>query len=377
VIVRFPAAALAILSVLAVFTMGGCASGPRSRPEARDPDVAWVCARHDLVSDLRGRITFEDVQRTLCDVGRYSDRIDFRALEAAALAEAGRCGGTPAAATGPSSLRGLFEALERAAAGQPEGCVASAMIAGMVRALGRDYTFHPVGASQPATAEDQPAQPATLNKTIVYVKLVPSLNGGDRLVEDALRAARRDQAITGLMLDLRGADGAALQELARFIDFFIDDGTALEWKARPTGQMSQISATRRPPAETLPLIVLIDEQTQSGAEAFAGVLRARGRALLIGRRTMGRGTVQSIIDLPSGSRLRIPTGDLIEPGVGLISGRGVEPDVALGPTPAGGADADADAVIRFGVQVLSATRSGQRADLIDAAHRMLAWRSKR
>jgi C-terminal processing protease CtpA/Prc len=90
---------------------------------------------------------------------------------------------------------------------------------------------------------------------------------------------------------------------------------------------------------------------------------------------MGRGTVQSIIDLPSGSRLRIPTGDLIEPGVGVISGRGVEPDVALAPTPAGGADADD--VIRFGVQVLSATRSGQRADLIDAAHRMLAWRSKR
>jgi len=336
-----------------------------------------VCARHDLVSDLRGRITFEDVQRTLCDVGRYSDRMDFRALEAAALAEAGRCGGAPAAATGPSSLRGLFEALERVAAGQPEGCVASAMIAGMVRALGRDYGFTPVPLPRPAPPPDEP--PATLNKTIVYVKLSRFLAGGERLVESALRAARRDQAMTGLIVDVRGADGAPVEELARFIDFFIDDGTALEWKVRLTGEMSRISATRQPPAETLPLVVLVDEKTQSGAEAFAGVLRARGRALLIGRRTMGLAMVQTVLALPSGSLLTVPVGDLIEPGVGLISGRGVAPDVTLEPALAGDAReaADADDVIRFGVQVLSATRSGQRADLIDAAHRMLAWRSKR
>jgi C-terminal processing protease CtpA/Prc len=259
-----------------------------------------------------------------------------------------------------------------AAPGAPPGCAETAMIEGLVRALGGEYAFHAVDAPERVEVVEPPAT-SLLDKAIVYVRFPHWLVGGRATVEGALRAARAGHAVAGLMLDLRGADGAPADELARFVDLFVDDGPALQWLGRPMNEMEEIGATRRPPAETLPLIVLVDEKTQSGAEAFAGMLRARGRALLIGRRTSGQASMRTVLDLPSGSRLALPTGDLVEPGVGVISGRGVSPDVELAspPVPAApGGGADADQAIVIGVRVLRATRSAQHADLLEAARRL-------
>jgi hypothetical protein len=375
--------AVALVLVVAV-AGGGCASAPPPPPAARakTPDLVWVCAQHDLLTDLRGRITFQDVQRTLCEAGRREERLDFAALAASALAEARRCGGEQRAIVRaspdrpPSTIRELYDALAAASAGGPSspGCTEAAMIDGLVRALGAGYTFNPLNERRSPDVGETPSS-SLVNKTIVYVRFPALLAGGRGAVEAALRAARGEHTITGLMLDLRGADGAPVDELARFVDLFLDDGVALQWRARSTGRVETIGATRRPPAETLPLIVLVDEKTRSGAEGVAGTLRARGRALLIGRRTAGQGFVRSVEDLPSGSRLAIPTGDLIEPGVGVISGRGVSPDVELGPLPVPPASADGDAPVRLGAQVLAATRSAAWADLLEAARRVAATRA--
>ncbi len=360
--------------------VAGCAS-LQPRPTQNDPDVAWVCAQHDLLTDFRGRITFEDVRRTLCYVGRYGRGVDFANLESAARAAARPCDQVATSSDvlvspRPSTLSELYDHLSRAAAAASwsPGCGEAAMIAGMVRVLGDEYAFHPVDESTPANAVEPPTA-SLINKTIVYARFPRFLTGGQAIVEKALASARSDHAVTGLMLDIRGTDGEPVEALARFVDLFLDDGIVLEWGDRRTGEIVQRRATRRPPAETLPLIVLVDEKTQSGAEAFAGALRARGRALLMGRHTLGRALVQTELDLPSGSRLVVPVGDLIEPGVGVITGRGVAPDIDVGaarPAPEGG---DPDDVIRFAAQVLSTTRSPARGDLLNAAQRLLAARA--
>src|SRR5215471_16136462 len=179
-----------------LLTVAGCASAPprsdaRAAPEA--PDLAWVCAQHDLVTDFRGRITFEDVQRTLCYLGRNGDVRDPAALARAALAEAGQCGGGPRIATAsapPTTVWALYDTLKRAAA-EPSaspGCIPSLMIAGMVRALGDGYQFEPLGPPPPSPVNVE--TPSLMNKTVVYA-LVPRLSAATQaLVADALRAAR-------------------------------------------------------------------------------------------------------------------------------------------------------------------------------------------
>jgi len=249
------------------------------------------------------------------------------------------------------------------------------MIAGMVRALGDGYQFEPLGPPPPSPVNVE--TPSLMNKTVVYA-LVPRLSAATQaLVADALRAARADNAVTGLLLDLRGAGGGTIDELVRFADMFIDHGVVLAARERRTRNLSEREATQRPPAETLPMVILVDDATNSGAEGLAGTLRARQRALVIGRRTAGKAAVTTIIDLPSGSRLVVPTGDLVEPGVGVISGRGVQPDIDLGARARrqherqGG---EPDEAIRFGFEVLRGARSAARRDLLVAAQRIEAAR---
>ena len=365
----------------------GCVVQPQpppggQRPVPEDRDLTWVCARHDLVTDLRGQMTFEDVQRTLCYLGRYGGHLDFGALEGAAIAAAQRCdAGRASPSLSPirsaRTIRDLYEILKVAAegAGEASECTNRAMLQGMVASLGDEYRFRPIG-DPPSTALDGAPEPSLLNQTIVYVKFPGLLNGGRQIVEQALRTARDGHAVRGLMLDLRGSDGAPMEELAQFLDLFFDDGVVLAWQHRKPSQLEQRNATRLPPAETAPLIVIVDDKTHSGAEAFAAVLRARGRALLVGRRTSGNALVQTVVDLPSGSHLLMPVGDLLEPGVGVISGRGVTPDVDLGPVLAAPNPGGEDQAILFGAQVFLATRSNDRAELLQAARQILSARCR-
>ena len=383
-------AGAACAAAVAAVVVSGClaAEPPPTHPTSvKDPDVTWVCSQHDLLTDLRGRITFEDVQRTLCHIGELAGRpLDYAALAAAARAEVqGRCDARMTAADAgvsrpPSTIRQLYDVL-RGIAGvqlQAPGCSEAAMIAGMVRALGDEYGFRPVGESRAAAdddgAGDQAPSPSLINNSIVYVKFARSLSGGQQIVEAALAATRADHAVTGLILDLRGVDGASVAEMDSFLDFFVDDGVMIEMRSRRTGEISQDLATRRPAAEAAPLIVLVDEKTHSGAEAFAGGLRARGRALLMGRRTSGKASVHATFELPSRSQLVIPVSDLLEPGAGIISGRGVTPDIEVGPAREPEVVGGADEVVRLAAQVLFAARSPVHADLLGAAQRLVALR---
>ena len=355
---------------------------PRSSAP-KDADLAWVCRQHDLLTDLHGRITFEDVQRALCYVGELTAvRLDFAALAGAARAEvqrqcdAGMTAADPGVSRPPSTIRQLHDVLQGIARIQLQapGCSEAAMIAGMVRVLGHEYRFRSVDDVPTRDAREAPA-PSLINKSIVYVKFGKDLHGGQGIVEQALRATRGDHAVTGLILDLRGTDGTLFDEITRFLDLFLDDGVVMEMRDRRDGQIDRTFATRHPVAEAAPLIVLVDDKTQSGAEAFAGSLRARGRALLIGGRTSGRALVQTAIELPSGSLLVIPVYDLMEPGVGVITGRGVKPDIEVGPAGGRREGGEGDEVIRLAAQVLFAARSPAHADLLGAARRILMSRA--
>ena len=348
------------------------------RPRFRVEDLEWVCRLYDRTGDLSGQMTFADVQRSLCYVGTFNNRPpDFAALEAAAAAETRRCDGGRAfdlmRASSPARTIGeLYERLKLAATsvGEPESCMSEAMLQGMVRSLGEGFRFASINDPPPKSPAPVPP-PAVLAEGVVYLRFSGILTGGREIVEEALRASRQDNTVVGLMLDIRGADGAPVEDLVKFLSLFIDTGTVFEWRSRIDGTVTRRAPIRGAPMETLPVVVLVDEKTQAGAEAFAGAMRARGRALVMGRRTAGKGTVQTMLDLPSGSRLFLPVGDLYEPGVGKISGRGVAPDFDIPATSATLDHPDPMQAITLGARLLSSARSKDRAGLLEAAHQIV------
>jgi len=142
----------------------------------------------------------------------------------------------------------------------------------------------------------------------------------------------------GLILDLRGNPGGYLDESLRLADLFLERGDLLATtKARRPGQAGEPEhepsfARMAPRLPDVPMIVLVDGFSASASEIVAGALQDHDRALVIGLRTFGKGSVQSVVPLPAGRLMRITSGEWYTPlGRSLNrprdrEGRVIEPD---------------------------------------------------
>ncbi len=121
----------------------------------------------------------------------------------------------------------------------------------------------------------------------------------ERLVEEGL---------TSLILDLRGDPGGLLEEGVGVADLFLADGSAiLETRGRGAGQNQEFGAVNPEMVPGLPVVVLVNERSASASEIVAGALQDHDRALVIGNRTYGKGSVQTLFPLSGGNRLRLTT----------------------------------------------------------------------
>ncbi len=126
----------------------------------------------------------------------------------------------------------------------------------------------------------------------------------------------RAQGARGLVIDLRRNPGGFLDESLMLADIFLDPGSKLASTAQripgdPDGTLETDSYEDRWPMRVpdLPIVVLVDGFTASGAEIFAGALQDYDRALVVGERSFGKGLVQTVLPLPHGRRLRFTTGE--------------------------------------------------------------------
>ena len=130
---------------------------------------------------------------------------------------------------------------------------------------------------------------------------------------------------SGLVLDLRGATGGRLEDVAALAELFLDRGAVIASVVGRGGVVEQVTASRPQELPDLAITVLVDGATADAAEGLAGALQDNDRALLIGEPTFGRGSRQE--DYPLGDRwiVRMSTGRWVTP-----SGRRLEPDSAFG-----------------------------------------------
>ena len=135
--------------------------------------------------------------------------------------------------------------------------------------------------------------------------------------------------LRGLVLDLRGNPGGVLESAVGVADEFLEVGVIVRAEGRTAESRFEMRATDGDLLRHAPLVVLVDRGSASGAEIVAAALRDHGRATLMGERTFGKGSVQTVMPLRDGQALKLTTSRYFTPSGASIHDRGIEPDVSL------------------------------------------------
>lgn len=135
--------------------------------------------------------------------------------------------------------------------------------------------------------------------------------------------------IDGLILDLRNNPGGLLNQAVSISDIFLDKGTIVYTKGRREDQNNVYSAHDDGEKRRYPLVVLVNEGSASASEIVAGAIQAHKRGIIVGTRTFGKGSVQTIIPLPDGAGLRMTTAKYYTPDDRSIQALGITPDVTI------------------------------------------------
>lgn len=154
---------------------------------------------------------------------------------------------------------------------------------------------------------------------------------------EALRAAAGGE-LEGLVLDLRNNPGGVLQASVGVVDALLDDGLIVSTHGRLPSSRLKFRASVGDLLEGAPVVVLINEGSASAAEIVAGALQDHGRAQLLGSRSYGKGSVQSLVPLREHGALKLTTAYYYTPAGRNIHQAGIEPDVALDPVSAASED---------------------------------------
>ncbi len=136
----------------------------------------------------------------------------------------------------------------------------------------------------------------------------------------------------GAVLDLRNNPGGLLDQAVAVSDLFLNKGGIVSTKSR-TGRNLSFSATPGDELDGVPMAVLINNGTASAAEIVSGALKDNHRAVLIGARSFGKGSVQSVIPLPDGSAIKVTTALYYTPDGRSIQATGIMPDVPVEELP--------------------------------------------
>lgn len=158
--------------------------------------------------------------------------------------------------------------------------------------------------------------------------------------EEVRKAIEKFKAkkLEGLVLDLRNNPGGLLSQAISVSDLFLDPGKLIVYtKGRMENQQQRYTSTEEGGQYKLPVVVLVNPASASASEIVAGAFQDLKRATIIGEKTFGKGSVQTIVPLTDGSGLRLTTALYYTPNGRRIQGKGIEPDIVVPATTEAGA----------------------------------------
>lgn len=172
-----------------------------------------------------------------------------------------------------------------------------------------------------------------LSDRIVYVRVKAFQETTTRELRQALDAAaaqtRAQGGVRGVLIDMRDNAGGLLDEAVLMSDEFLSSGAIVSTRGRGGQVLSEARANAAGTRPDWPIVVLVNGYTASAAEIVAGALHDHGRAVVVGTRTFGKGSVQNIIELPDGSALKLTVARYYTPSGRSIQAHGIEPDMVV------------------------------------------------
>ncbi|MCU1589731.1 MAG: C-terminal processing peptidase-3 [Frankiales bacterium] len=248
-------------------------------------------------------------------------------------------GSEPALATAPSRpTTGVLDDAAAQIAGQglhpvDRKTLDAAAINGMLRAAGDEWGAwsdrSTRGRALPAPAAVSTALESGGPGQSVGRVTVPSFTRGTGREVRAALSRLHAQHAAGVVLDLRGNPGGLLDEAVETASAFLDGGPVVTYTRRG-GPPVALDALGAGDVAT-PLVVLVDGGTASAAEVVAGALQDRGRAVIVGTRTFGKGSVQEPWTLSDGSALQLTVARYRTPAGHSLEGVGLAPDIEIAP----------------------------------------------
>jgi carboxyl-terminal processing protease len=174
---------------------------------------------------------------------------------------------------------------------------------------------------------------ASGNIAVITVNEFSANVGADVFAEwQALKKKAAGGRINGLVLDLRNNPGGSLDESVALSDLFLTDGRIVSQRGRARGETMLYDAEtvyRGDMAEGIPMIVLINAGSASASEIVAGALQDHRRALIMGERSFGKGSVQSLLPLGKDAALKLTTARYYTPAGKSVQEGGIRPDIAV------------------------------------------------
>ena len=163
-----------------------------------------------------------------------------------------------------------------------------------------------------------------------YVRLRAFQERSDHDLEEALAKLHQEsETFDGLVLDMRDNPGGLLDQAVKIADIWLSEGLVVYTKGRVDSQLQEFRAHAAGTEPGYPIVVLVNEGTASASEIVAGALQDHHRALVIGRQTFGKGSVQTVYPLEGGSGLRLTTALYYTPGGRSIQEVGIQPDIPV------------------------------------------------
>ncbi len=191
-----------------------------------------------------------------------------------------------------------------------------------------------------------------------YIRIAQFTERTPDELQDMIESIEAD-GVQGLILDVRGNPGGLLAETVEVTDLFLDEGVIIVQVDRDGNE--RIAEARPGQVTQLPIVIVQDEQSASGSELLAVALQEHGRATIVGARSFGKGTVNSVRELSDGGAIYISIARYLSPNRNLIEGLGVIPDVPVELTPED-IDAQRDVFIHRAIDVLRAQIESQSAN---------------
>jgi carboxyl-terminal processing protease len=169
--------------------------------------------------------------------------------------------------------------------------------------------------------------------TIGYLRVAGFDSGTPAALAGAVQDLRQGagQKLIGFILDLRNNPGGSFEAAVAVTDLFVSKGDIVVVKGRKPASVKRIPATPGDVAQGLPIVVLINGGTARESELVAGGLQDSKRAVLLGTRSFGESSIESVIPLPGNGAIRLTTARFLTPSGRKIQGKGLDPDLVVMP----------------------------------------------